>query len=64
MEGQQLLFAAVVVGAFGDKTRQPFAKVSTLYMLLMNVFVPRHEKTCFQSFRQSEIQTNLFSYRD
>ena len=42
MERQQLLFAAVVVGAFGDKTRQPFAKVSTSYMLLMNVFLPRH----------------------
>ena len=28
------------------------------------IYEPRREKTCLRSFRQSEFQTSLFSYRD
>ena len=31
---------------------------------LPETYGPRHEKTCLQGFRQSEVQTSLLSYRD
>ena len=35
-----------------------------VYVLVIVLYGPRREKTCLWSFRQSENQTSLISYRD
>ena len=39
-------------------------KIDKLKMECSIVDGPQHDKTCLQSFRESETQTNLLSYRE
>ena len=52
--------------------REQYMVLTTLYLYCLKnayflidlVFGPRCDKTCLRGFGQSEIQTNLLSYRD
>ena len=61
--------AATIFCFFNDQISDLIILVAPLLYTLLSrrpilLFGPQHQKTRLQSFRQSEIQTSLLSYRD